>query len=181
MAQFLQILQHIGTAIGYLVVVLLCLSGVVLSCLSLFGAWMVAAAALLTWFLAGPEFPGLWTFVAFIMVAGALEGVEALAGAWGVTRRGGSGFAGFCALVGGLLGFLLGSLIPIPVLGSLLGMLVGSFALAFLVERHRLQHAGHAAHIAWGTVTARIIVIFLKVTATLGMIGWLFFALFFLS
>ena len=49
------------------------------------------------------------------------------------------------------------------------GMLVGSFACAFAVERYRLKHSGQAARIAWGAVIARLLVILLKVAATLGM------------
>jgi hypothetical protein len=46
-------------------------------------------------------------------------------------------------------------------------MMAGSFAAAFAVEQHRLQHAGHAANIAWGAVTARIAILLAKVATTL--------------
>jgi uncharacterized protein YqgC (DUF456 family) len=65
---------------------------------------------------------------------------------------------------------LLGSLIPVPLVGSLSGMLVGSFVCVYAVERRRLPEGG-AAGIAWGTVIARVAVLLLKVTVTLGMIA----------
>jgi hypothetical protein len=57
--------------------------------------------------------------------------------------------------------------------GSLVGMLIGSFALAYAVERRRLNDGPQAAHIARGAVLARLLMIFLKVAVTLGMSAWL--------
>jgi uncharacterized protein YqgC (DUF456 family) len=170
MERFLDILQHVGIGFGYVGVVLLCVAGVILSCISISGTWLVTLAALLTGFLAGPDFPIWWVTIIFALVSGAVEGVEALAGMWGVKKRGGSGMAGFAALVGGLGGLFLGGLIPIPVVGPLLGMLAGGFLLAYLVERAREKKASHAAHIAWGSVIGRVVVIFVKVMVTMGMI-----------
>lgn len=48
-------------------------------------------------------------------------------------------------------------------------MLAGGFLAAYAVERHRLKSHGQAATIAWGTVTARLLVLLLKVAVTLGM------------
>lgn len=166
-----------GVGLGFVGVGLLCAAGMVLSCLSISGTWLVVAAALLAAALSGSAFPGWGTLVLFVLLAVAVEVLENVAGFWGVKRRGGSGLAGFMALAGGLLGLVLGTWIPVPVVGSLLGMLAGSFALVFAVERHRLQKDRPAAHVAWGAVMARVSVIFLKVGVTLGMIIWLAFGL----
>ena len=152
---------------------MICLCGVLLSCLSLSGTWLVVLAALVVKGLRPGEFPGWWTITGFIAVSILVEMAEWGAGAWGVTRRGGSGWAGVAAAGGGLAGLFLGMFIPIPVIGSLLGMMLGSFVFAFAVERNRLRQTGQAAHIAWGAVVARIAVILLKVIATLGMIVFL--------
>jgi uncharacterized protein YqgC (DUF456 family) len=77
------------------------------------------------------------------------------------------------ALVGGILGLLLGSIIPVPLVGSLIGMLAGSFGLVYWVEQRRLSHSEQAAHIAWGSVLGRMAMLLLKVAVTLGMIVWL--------
>lgn len=166
----LQWLQTGGIWLGWVVVWLLCLAGLALSCVSLFGTWCVVAATAIALFLSPGPFPNVLTLVLFVILAALIELAEWAAGMWGVQRRGGSGWAGWAALVGGILGLILGSFfIPIPVIGSLLGMLILSFGSAFAVERYRLKHSGQAAHIAWGAVIGRLLVILLKVAATLGM------------
>ncbi len=166
-------LKQAGLGLGFVGVWLLCVGGLLLSCLSISGTWLVILAALLAAVLSPSPFPGLFTILIFIALASAVELLEWAAGMWGVARRGGSKLAGFMALVGGILGLFAGGLFPIPLVGSLLGMLVFSFALVFLVERNRLQHDGKAAHIAMGAVVARVLVIMLKVSITLAMIAWL--------
>ena len=89
-------------------------------------------------------------------------------------KRGGSGLAGLAALAGGLLGALVGSVIPIPLVGTLLGMLAGSFGAVYAVERRRLSAHDPAAHIAWGAVLSRMLIVLLKVVVTLGLSIWLF-------
>lgn len=165
----LEWLQIGGIWAAWVLVWLLCLAGLALSCVSLFGTWCVVAATAIALFLTPDAFPGGVTLILFALLAGLIELAEWVAGVWGVQRRGGSGWAGWAALAGGILGLFFGTAIPIPVIGSLIGMLIGSFACAFAVERYRLKHAGQAAHIAWGAVMARLLVILLKVAATLGM------------
>ena len=167
------ILQAMLVWTGAVAAVLLCVTGVVLSFVSISGTWLVVAAAALTVVLRGDAFPGWGTVVVFVILSVLVEVAEALAASWGVSRRGGSRLASFAALVGGIAGLVLGSFIPIPPFGSLLGMMIGSFAMAFAVEASRLKKADQAASIAWGTVLARLAVVFLKLAATLGMIGWL--------
>lgn len=157
--------------------VFLCCIGLLLSALALSGTWMVLASALLVkWaHIVHPpegEAVGWEMLIVFALLCIAVEAFEALAGFMGVQKRGGSRRAGVAALFGGLIGAVVGSGF-LPVIGTLLGMLAGSFALAFLVERNRLQHDGQAAHIAWGTVWARLTVLFTKTVLTLGMSIWL--------
>jgi uncharacterized protein YqgC (DUF456 family) len=159
----------IGAISIYTLAGVLCLLGFILSCLSLSGTWLVfLAAGIVSWF-NWPEFPGLVTLAVFLLLCIGTEVLEALAGAWGVQKRGGSKAAGFAALFGGFLGMLLGGFIPVPVIGNLIGMLAGSFGLAFLVEHGKMKKTDHAAHVATGAVLARISVIFLKVGITIGM------------
>ncbi|MEN8254637.1 MAG: DUF456 domain-containing protein [Verrucomicrobiota bacterium] len=161
--------QSVGLFGIYSLAGLLCLVGFVLSCLSLSGTWLVLAASGLVAWARWPEFPGIGTLVAFLLLCIVVEIMEALAAAWGVQKRGGSKAAGWAALGGGFLGMILGSFIPVPVIGNLLGMIVGSFGCAFLVEHAKMKRADHAAHVATGAVLARLAVIFLKVGITLAM------------
>jgi uncharacterized protein YqgC (DUF456 family) len=149
---------------------LLCLIGLMLSTLTFSGTWMVLLAALITKFSIG--FPTLGTLAVFALLCIAAELIEALAGFLGVQKRGGSKLAGLAALIGGLVGAGIGTGI-FPILGTFAGMILGSFGAAFLVEWNRLKHHGQAAHIAWGTVWARLAVLFLKTALTLGMSLWL--------
>lgn len=148
---------------------LLCFVGFVLSCLSLSGTWLVLAASAIMAWLRWPAFPGIGTLIIFLLLCIGVEIVEALAGAWGVQKRGGSKAAGWAALLGGFLGLILGSFIPVPIIGNLLGMLIGSFGCAFLIEHNRMKKADHAAHVAAGAVMARLAVIFLKIGITVIM------------
>ena len=161
--------QSTGAFFAYAFAALICLGGLVMSCLSLSGTWLVlAATGLLSW-LRWPDFPGIGTLVVFLLLCIGVEILEAVAGAWGIQRRGGSKAAGWAALFGGLLGMVLGGMV-VPVIGNLLGMLLGSFGLAFWAEHARIKKANHAAHVAFGAVVARLGVIFLKVGITLAMI-----------
>lgn len=154
---------------------LLCIAGLVLSAISFSGTWFVAGAAVLAHFLNSDGSPGWWLVGAMFAVSALVEVAEAWSGSWGVKRRGGSNLAGFAALIGGLIGMVLGAFIPVPVMGSIIGMLIGSFVPAYVVEVIRLKHRGKAAEIAFGAVVARILVIVLKVAVTLGMIAVLIF------
>jgi uncharacterized protein len=150
----------------YSLAVLFCLAGVLVSSLGFSGTWIVLAAALMTRFTL--DLPGVGTLVGFGLVCLAAEGLEAVAGFAGVRRRGGSRRAGALAVAGGLIGAAVGSAV-FPVLGTIAGMISGSFLTAFLVEWQRLKHHGQAAHIAWGTVWARLLVLLMKTVLTLGM------------
>jgi len=162
-----------GHAAAFAVIILLCLAGLIMSALSLSGTWLVLAATIVGAWTSGEEFPGIASIVIFVVLCISVEVAEWFAGMWGVQRRGGSNLAGFMALLGGILGMILGSML-LPVFGAFPGVLVGSFALAYLVERRRLQKHDHALHIATGAVLARIAILLVKVITTLGMIAALF-------
>jgi uncharacterized protein YqgC (DUF456 family) len=153
---------------------LLCGIAILISALAFSGTWIVLAAALITFFASG--FPTIATLVVFTLLCIGAEIIEAAAGWFGVQKRGGSKFAGLAALTGGLIGAAIGSGI-FPIIGTFLGMLTGSFALAFLIEWNRLKHHGQAAHIAWGTVWARLTVMLMKTVLTVAMSAWLLIGL----
>ncbi len=170
---FHELLRNAGHGAGVVVIILLCIGGLTLSCLTLSGTWLVVLATILAAWWSASGYPG-WTLVGiFIAIAIAVEILEGLSSAWGVQKRGGSKLAGVAALFGGFIGLFLGAAIPIPLFGSLIGMIACSFAAAYGVERHRLKQHDPAMHIAWGTVIARVLVLLLKFSVTLGMIVWL--------
>jgi uncharacterized protein YqgC (DUF456 family) len=164
-----EVMHTLGAGLVWAAVILLCLAGVVMSVLTLSGTWCVVGAAALAGIALPASFPGIRTVLVFALVSGLVEGFEALAGTWGVLRRGGSKAAGVLAAVGGLAGFLLGGLLPVPLVGNLVGMLVVGFLLVYAWERRRLRQASGAASIAWGSVLGRLAVMCVKVAATVAM------------
>jgi uncharacterized protein len=149
---------------------LLCAAGILVSALAFSGTWIVLSAAIITFFAA--DFPSLGTVILFVLLCIGAEVLEALAGWFGIRKRGGSRAAGLAAVAGGLLGAVFGSVL-LPILGTFFGMLAGSFSLAFLAEWSRLKHHGDAAKIASGALLARLAVLFLKTALTLAMSAWL--------
>jgi uncharacterized protein YqgC (DUF456 family) len=167
-----EVVQQIAVVLGFVLVGLLCLVGIVMSCFTLSGTWVVVVATALAAILRGPDFPGWRTIIIFVLIAAAVEALEAMAGALGVRRRGGSWLAGFSAIGGGILtGLLIGYFLPI--IGHVLGTLLGGFAFAFAVEYYRLKKTRSAAQIAVGAVFACLFAMMLKVTASAGMVVFL--------
>ncbi|OVE75734.1 hypothetical protein BVX97_03565 [bacterium E08(2017)] len=141
-----------------------------MSCITLSGTWLILLASILLAFSLQSPFPGWWTMGIFLFVCIAVEAIEFVASYFGITKRGGSKTAGIMAAIGGFAGMTLGSLV-LPIIGTLIGMLIGSFALAYLVERHKIKKSNdEAVGVAMGAVLAKLAVIILKVAATLGMI-----------
>lgn len=169
MSTFIEVLRLAGAWLGWTGVWALCAGGLVLSAVGVSGTWLVVVATALAAWLSPQPFPTLGVVVAMACAAAVVEFAEWGAGHWGVRRRGGSRLAGFAAMAGGLLGALLGVFVPPPFLGSLVCMLAGSFGLAYLVERRRLQQSAPAAHIATGAVLACLAILMLKISVTLGM------------
>lgn len=174
MSEFGQWLLHAlsvaGIVLAWTACALLCLGGLLLSVFSISGTWLVFGAALGAALLTGSgEFPGGLALLAFGAACAAVDVIEWFAASWGVRRRGGSAAAGGLALLGSLVGALLGGM-AVPILGSLAGMLLGSFTFVYLAERRRLKKNSPAAHIARGAVLAGISVLFLKVAATAGLV-----------
>jgi len=178
MAEILHYLQPVLGGIVYIVMALLCVAAILLSCVTLSGTWLVLLSAIVALLLPDKAFPGIWTIICFALVAVGVEAAEAIAGAWGVRKRGGSRTAAILAVIGALIGLVLGSFIPVPILGNLIGMIGVSFVLVYAVEKKRLQKTGQAAHVAWGTVLGRVFVLLMKVVTTLGMITYLWYGIF---
>lgn len=164
----MEFLEQAGLVFAYLAAVSLCLSGVVLAALSFSGTWLVFLAALLCSWLRWPDFPGIITLSVFFLLCLLCEGLEFMAGKWGVEKFGGSKQAGWAALGGTLIGGVLGALlIPVPILGSLSGMLGGAFLAAFLVEYRLVENRKSATRAARGAVWARLSIMLLKLGVTL--------------
>src|SRR5881397_2303941 len=110
----------------YGILLLLCLGGIFITLLGLPGLWVMVAAGLVYAWYTSFQYVGLWTLLTLIIIAGAAELIEFLAGSAGAKKAGGSRRAAWGALIGGLLGaFLL--TIPVPVIGTTIGLCIGVF------------------------------------------------------
>jgi uncharacterized protein len=152
----------------------MCLTGIALSMVTVSGTWLVLLAGLL-FKVSNVSLNPSWTVLIVLAVMAILvEVFEALAGYFGVVKKGGSKFAGvvagFTSFIGGIIGTIF---IPIYILGSLIGLFIGGFLGAYVVEYY-IKHNIKATNIAMGTVFARVFMMVLKVIVTILMIFILF-------
>lgn len=171
MHELIAILYAIVSTAAYVFAAVLCLVGLLLSCLSISGTWLVLAACIVAAVFGGRAFPGFTTVLGFLYLAILVEVAEYVAGVWGVRGRGGSWWAALAAVVGGVVGLMFGGWLPL--IGRPLFMAAGSFGLVYAVEYARLRRSNPAARIAVGAVLSRLGVLVMKTAATLGMIAWL--------
>jgi uncharacterized protein YqgC (DUF456 family) len=125
------------------------------------GTWlMVLLATVIEWWKPG-EFLFGWT-VLYVVVGLAILGeiLEFVLAAAGARQAGGSRRAAALAILGGLVGAILGTLLPIPIAGTLIGACLGAFAGSLLgdlwagrpVQLSLDAGRGAAAGRFWGTV-----------------------------
>jgi len=125
------------------------------------GAWlMVLLATLVEWW-QPDEFLFSWPVI-YVSLALAVLGevLEFSFGAAGARQAGGSKRAAGLAILGGIVGAIFGTLLPLPIVGTLLGASVGAFAGSMLGDLWAGRPAelsvesGRGAAIGrlWGTV-----------------------------
>jgi len=110
------------------------LAGIALALIGLPGTWMILLVGVIVEFVSPGTF-SWWT----IGVGGALaigaEIAEFVAGAVGAKKAGGSKRAITMAVVGGMVGAIVGTFtIPVPVVGTIAGAAIGSGACAMFAE-----------------------------------------------
>jgi uncharacterized protein YqgC (DUF456 family) len=115
------------------VVVLISLAGVLLTVMTLPGAWIALAAAV------GCQFwqPGMfswWTIGAAAGLAALGEILEVIASAMGASKAGASKKGAMGAVVGSIVGAIAGSFV-VPILGTIVGAVVGAGLGALVMER----------------------------------------------
>ena len=140
----------------YAILFLLLLTGLAITVMTLPGLWlMLASAAAYAW-LTGGRFLGWRTLVALLILAGLGEVVE-LAFAGGGAKKAGAGRRGtWGALIGGLLGGIFLSFIPIPVVSTLVGVCLGTFLGAMIGELSGGREFGHSAVVGVGAAKGRL-------------------------
>lgn len=119
-----------------------------LTALGLPGNWLIVlTTALVAWGQRDTGMVGLWVLGAMIALAALGELIEFLGGIVGARRAGGTRWGALGAIVGGVIGALVGTG-ALPVLGTVVGACVGAFVGSAAVEiasGQRLRGALRAA------------------------------------
>lgn len=140
--------------LAYLLLVLACLIGVVLTPLGLPGTVLIlVAAGVYAW---GTGFSTVgWPLLATLATIALLaELAEWLTGAVGARRAGGSRRAAWLAIAGAFVGGLLGASAGFG-LGAIPGALIGAFVGAFLGEASLAGDWERARQAGWGALVGR--------------------------
>ncbi len=148
----------------------------VLIVLGLPGLWIMVASAV-TYNLIVPGDPiGWFTLVAVGVLALVAELLElSLSGRY-ARKYGGSRRAGWGAILGGIVGAMVGVPFPIIGVGPVIGAFVGSFLGALIAELTRGSSAVDATRVAKGALIGRAISTALKIGIGFTIGIWIFIA-----
>jgi uncharacterized protein len=140
--------------LGYVLLGLAQLLGLVLSPLGLPGLWLMLAAAV-GYELLVPRSGIGWSMIAVATgLAVVAEVLEFSLSARYTRKYGGSRRAGWGALIGGFAGAIVG--VPVPIIGSVIGAFAGSF-LGALVAEYSVSRSTAVAHrAAVGSLVGRV-------------------------
>lgn len=146
----------------YLILAALLLGGLAIVIMTLPGLWvMVGSAAAYAWLTHG-YFIG-WRTLAFLLVwAGIAEVIEVASSGAGAKKAGGGRAGLWGALIGGIVGGIWLSFIPIPLVSTLAGVCLGTFLGAMTGELAMGRHVGRSAWIGFGAARGRLVGTFVK-------------------
>lgn len=155
-----------------LLLVVACVAGLAMILLGLPGTWLMIGAALtFDWVVPGETF-GVWTMGGTLVLALIAEVLEFTVAKRYTERTGGSGRAGWGALLGGLGGAFAG--VPVPVIGSVLGAFAGAFVGAFVMEwTVRRDDPAGLVRVATGALVGRAVATAAKLGAGVAIAAWL--------
>jgi uncharacterized protein YqgC (DUF456 family) len=129
--------------------------GLILSLISLPGLWLMTAVAAIYAVLTHERFIGIDTLLVLLALALLAELLELLLSGAAARQAGGGRKASIGAIVGGIIGGIGFSIIPIPIVATILGIGVGTFVGAFAMEWYDGSHPSHSLRVGWGAVKGR--------------------------
>jgi uncharacterized protein YqgC (DUF456 family) len=146
----------------YIILAVLLLGGLAITIMTLPGLWvMLGSAAIYAWLTHG-YFIG-WETLAFLLVwAGIAEVIEVASSGAGAKKAGGGKAGLWGALIGGVVGGIWLSFIPIPLVSTLAGVCLGTFLGAMTGELAMGRHVGRSAWIGFGAARGRLVGTFVK-------------------
>jgi uncharacterized protein len=152
--------------VGLVLAMVLCL---VLALMQLPGLWIMLAAAVGYAWLTHWVFIGPGTLIILGLIALAAEGIETLASAGGARRAGATKTAMGLSILGALVGGVLFTFIPIPIVGTLIGVCLGAFAGAMTGEIIRGRTTEQGARVGIAAALGRLLGTLAKLTLGLAM------------
>jgi len=146
----------------YLCLLIFLLCGVVLVIMTLPGLWLMLAAAAMYGWLTHWTYLGAKTLVVLLVLALAGEAIETFSAGAGAKRAGGTRRGFWGALIGGILGGIF--LTFVPIIGTLIGVCIGTFLGATAAEILGGQEALQSARIGFGAAKGRLLGTLAKLT-----------------
>jgi uncharacterized protein YqgC (DUF456 family) len=151
----------------YILLFLVLLVGLAITVMTLPGLWiMLLATGLYAW-ATHFAFIGKWTLLILLAMAVLGEVIELGFQGSGAKRAGAGRRGVWGALIGGVLGGIFLSFIPIPVISTLVGVLLGTFTGAMIGELSGGRDVGPSAYVGFGAARGR----FFGTLAKLGLGG----------
>lgn len=159
------------------IMVLVCLLGIALAVVTLPGAWLMLATAVVLnlW---QPGMFDWWTIGIGAGIAILAEIGEVVASAVGAKKTGGSRSAAIGSIVGALVGAVAGTPV-LPIIGTVAGAIIGAGAGALIAE-YGIARKGlkDSAKVAGGAAAGRLVATFIKTSAAIAVAGMLMVAAF---
>jgi uncharacterized protein YqgC (DUF456 family) len=163
--------------IGYTLLCLVMLAGLLITPLGLPGNWVILGCAVV-YGLATHWARFGWPFLVLLVVA-ALAGeiIEMFSSAAGAKRYGASTGATIAAIVGSIVGLAVGSGI-VPILGTIVGAFLGAFLGAFGYEYFRLNDLHQSLRAGMGAFLGRTAAVVAKEAIGILMVGLIVYQFF---
>ena len=146
----------------YLCLLIALLFGLLITLMTLPGLWlMLAATAGYAW-LTHWSYIGWRTLTVLLVLALTADFLETAAAGAGAKRAGAGRRGLWGAIIGGILGGIFLTFIPIPIVSTLIGVCFGTFLGAMIAELSSGREVGRSAIIGVGAATGRLKGTFLK-------------------
>lgn len=146
----------------FVVLAALLLCGLALTLMTLPGLWLMVASAAGYALLTGFQYVGWKTLIVLLIWAGIAEVVEITSSGTGAKKAGGGRPGLWGALIGGIIGGIWLSFVPVPIISTLIGVCIGTFLGATVGEFAFGKHIGHSAWIGLGAAKGRLVGTFVK-------------------
>jgi uncharacterized protein YqgC (DUF456 family) len=170
-------MQTALSVLGYIVLSLSMLAGLVITPLGLPGNWVILGSAVAYGFATHWAKFG-WLFIVSLAAAALVgEVIEALSSAIGAKKFGASTGATVAAIVGSIVGLGLGTGV-FPLIGTLVGAFAGAFLGAFIYEYIRLGDREQALQAGLGAFLGRTAAVIAKEAIGILMVGLIVYQIF---